>query len=68
MMALCLKQYCDSWAAKPFFGLFTLYFRRKMRLLGGEKLFFAQQILLAENVVKVRRKINLVPPTGITFL
>ena len=52
MMALCLKQYCDSWAAKPCFRLFTLYFRQKMRLLSDEKLFFGQQILLAENVVK----------------
>ena len=50
-MALCMKQYCISWAAKPFFRLFTLYFRRKMRLLNGEKLF-CQQILLTENVVK----------------
>ena len=51
-MALYLKQYCNSWAATPFVRLFTLYFRRKIRLLSGEKLFFSQQILLAENVVK----------------
>ena len=33
-----LKQYCDSWAAKPFFRLFTLHFWRKMRFLSGENL------------------------------
>ena len=51
-MALCLKQHCDPWAAKTFFTLFSLYFRRKMRLLSRGKLFFGQQILQAENVVK----------------
>ena len=52
IMTLCLKQYGDPWAAKTFFWLFSLYFRRKMRLQSGGRLFFGQQILLAENVVK----------------
>ena len=39
-MALCLKQYFYSWAGKTFFRLFTLYFRRKIRLRSGGKLFF----------------------------
>ena len=52
MIVLCLKQHCNSWAAKTFFRLFSLYFRRKMRLLSGGKLIFGQQNLLEENVVK----------------
>ena len=42
--------------------------RGKMRLLSGKKLFFGQQILSAENVMKGPAQYKLVPPTGITYL
>ena len=53
MMALCLKQYCDPWAAKTFLKVvLALVSTENATPKPWKTFFFGQQILLAENVVK----------------
>ena len=51
MIALCLKQYCDPWAAKTL-GCFSASFDENATPKRWKTFFFGQQMLLAENVVK----------------